>query len=64
MRKIFCTGCNKYLGEIRDAKLLKGIKFLCPKCELKRIASDIHRETNRNYTANDILGGFPWATSA
>ena len=58
MRKIFCTGCEKYLGEIRNAKLLKGIEFLCPKCEIKRIASDIHLETNRNYSASDILGVF------
>ena len=63
MRKIFCTGCNKYLGDIRDAKLLKGIKFLCPKCEIKRIASDLHQETNRGYNASDMLRGFPWATS-
>lgn len=33
MRKILCTNCNKYLGEIKDAKLLKGIAFLCPKCK-------------------------------
>lgn len=63
MRKIFCTGCNKYLGDIRDAKLLKGIKFLCPKCEIKRIASVLHRGTNRNYSASDILREFPWAAS-
>ena len=63
MREMFCTGCNKYVGEIRDAKLLKGVKFLCPKCETKRIASDLHRETSRNSSASDILGGFPWATS-
>jgi len=36
MRKIFCIDCDKYLGDIRDAKLLKGIAFLCPKCEKKR----------------------------
>lgn len=39
MRKIFCTGCDKYLGEIRDAKLLKDIKFLCPKCDDRRKTS-------------------------
>jgi len=39
MRKIFCTECDKYLGEIRDAKLLKGIKFLCPKCDYSRKAT-------------------------
>lgn len=63
MRKIFCTGCNKYLGDIRDAKLLKGIKFLCPKCETKRIASDLHKRTNNDCDMSDMLRGFPWATS-
>ena len=61
MRKIFCTGCEKYLGEIRDAKLLRGIKFLCPKCDMKRIAADLYKRTNNDYDASDMLRGFPWA---
>lgn len=40
-REIRCIGCNKYLGVIRDAKLLKGIVYLCPACETKRKASDM-----------------------
>jgi len=39
--KIYCVACNKYLGEIRDAKLRKGVKFLCVNCDTKRIASDM-----------------------
>ena len=40
-RKIQCTACNRNLGEIRDATLLKGIKYLCPACNMKRVASDM-----------------------
>lgn len=32
MRKIYCYKCGKYLGEIRDATLLKGIRFDCGAC--------------------------------
>jgi len=45
--KIYCAGCNKYLGEIRDATLFKGIKYLCLNCDTKRIASDIHKKTEK-----------------
>lgn len=31
-RKIHCAECTKYLGEIRDAKLMKGMAHLCPRC--------------------------------
>jgi hypothetical protein len=31
-RDIFCYDCNTYVGTIRDAKLMKGLKFLCPNC--------------------------------
>lgn len=33
MRKIYCIECNKYVGEIRDAKLIKGLAFLCQDCQ-------------------------------
>jgi len=48
--KIYCYICKKYMGEIRDATLRKGTKYLCPECakpkqtdfdfveELKRVA--------------------------
>ena len=35
-RKINCKSCKTYLGEIRDAKLKKGISYLCRSCENKR----------------------------
>lgn len=31
-RKIHCRDCGKYLGEVRDAKLAKGIKYICAVC--------------------------------
>jgi hypothetical protein len=32
-KHIYCCQCNKYCGEIRDAKLIVGLKFLCKDCE-------------------------------
>ena len=31
-RHIHCSSCSTYLGVIRDARLMKGIKYLCPTC--------------------------------
>ena len=31
-KRIYCVICNKYLGEIRDATLRKGIVYLCRTC--------------------------------
>ena len=39
-RKIYCK-CGVYLGIIRDATLRKGIVYLCEKCDIKRVASDL-----------------------
>ncbi len=43
-KTIYCKGCNTYLGEIRDAKLKKGIVYLCSNCDTKRIASDLGKK--------------------
>lgn len=32
MKKIHCEKCHKYLGEIRDATLRKGIVYTCSEC--------------------------------
>jgi len=45
---IRCKGCNKYLGEIRDATLRKEITYLCISCERKRLASDLTQRTGDN----------------
>ena len=31
--KIYCCSCKKYVGEVRDASLMKGIEYLCPTCK-------------------------------
>jgi len=35
IKKIRCTGCGRDCGEIREASLLKGLKFICNPCNLK-----------------------------
>ena len=34
-----CQDCNKYLGEIRDAKLRKGIRHYCEDCDRRNRAA-------------------------
>ena len=58
MKRIYCSGCNKYLGTIRDATLYKGIKYLCPECETKRVASDIYNETQNKNPFESLFDGF------
>lgn len=38
-RTIHCQDCNKYLGEIRDAKLRKGIRHYCEDCDRRNRAA-------------------------
>lgn len=33
MKKINCFKCNRKVGEIRDASLLKGLRYICPSCQ-------------------------------
>lgn len=35
-KNLYCEGCAKYMGEVRDATLRKGMVVLCDKCETKR----------------------------
>ena len=32
-RKITCFKCSKYVGVIRDARIIKGLAFICPACQ-------------------------------
>jgi DNA-directed RNA polymerase subunit RPC12/RpoP len=34
-RKIYCKECGRYVGTIKDAKLMKGLGFVCPHCNTK-----------------------------
>jgi hypothetical protein len=54
---IYCSGCKKYLGEIRDGTLMKRISYLCPKCETKRIASDLAKKNSYNPDIGDLFNG-------
>lgn len=31
--KIYCYSCNKYVGLVRDASLMKNLAYLCPECK-------------------------------
>ncbi len=59
--KIKCTKCYKYLGEIRDAKLRKGITYLCKECDTQRQALELRfKKPNSKDSESDlfdILGG-------
>lgn len=54
---IYCSGCKRYLGEIRDGTLMKEISYLCPKCEIKRIASDMAKKNSSNPDFGDLFNG-------
>jgi len=60
--KIYCTSCNMYLGEIKEAYLRKEIFYLCKYCEEKwRTAVNLAEATRRGkpYDSNpfpDIFG--------
>lgn len=30
--KIYCCSCAKYVGEIRDGRLMNQLGFICPDC--------------------------------
>lgn len=32
-RNVECYMCNKHVGIIRDAKLMKGLSYICPSCK-------------------------------
>lgn len=36
-KEIKCTVCRCKAGEIRDASLLKGLRFICEKCDNRRL---------------------------
>lgn len=57
-RQINCKGCGKYMGEIRDAKLRKGLVFLCEPCDGRRVALELKEKTGQAGGANfdDIFG--------
>lgn len=59
IKEIRCKDCNKYCGEIRDAKLIKGLTFVCDECSNKRKLKENYDKYNsgEKMSASDIFGG-------
>lgn len=51
--KIYCIKCNLYLGNIRDAKLRKDIKYLCEKCNIQREALELKYNNQKESNSFD-----------
>jgi hypothetical protein len=52
-RDIFCDTCGNFVGTIRDAKLRKGLKFICPDCDCQDKTID---DFNSMGAFGDIFG--------
>lgn len=46
-RKIYCKGCGRFLGYIRDATLKKEMVYLCGDCDTRMMASDLFNKTEK-----------------
>lgn len=55
-RQIHCKKCSCYLGEIRDAKLKKGIVNICGKCYDEKIEKPINYDSDFGGIFKDIFG--------
>jgi predicted SprT family Zn-dependent metalloprotease len=47
---IYCKTCGKYLGEIRDATLRKGVKYQCAKCNSEPSKGNVRDFMDRMFT--------------
>lgn len=47
VRQIECSGCGCNLGEIRDARLRKDIRYLCGQCYDKREAAIAYMRSSK-----------------
>ena len=52
--KIYCCVCNTYVGEVRDANLMKNLAYLCPYC--KDIAVGKRNDKNDVDILKEIFG--------
>lgn len=63
-RTINCHVCNKYIGTIRDAKLMKGIAHVCPACldnlTHPKKSKNIFGDSPFGDTFTDIFGDSDW----
>jgi len=46
VRRLYCSSCKIYLGEITKATLKKDISYLCGKCEAARKLASAPRREN------------------
>lgn len=52
-REIYCADCKRFVGEIRDARLMKGLAFVCSPCEAIRSAAK-----TKPGSVDELLNGF------
>lgn len=53
--KIYCSGCQLYLGDIEKASLRKNISYLCNVCETKRY-ENASKKPSKQQPVNDLFG--------
>lgn len=57
-REIECCRCHTYLGEIRDAKLKKGIVYMCDGCITAYRALELAHQTGAERSPyGDLFNG-------
>jgi len=57
---IHCKDCGTYLGEIRDAKLKKGMTFVCEGCTRERDMTETvrdHQKEKLDRSVADFMSG-------
>lgn len=66
-KEIKCTVCRKSMGEIRDATLRKGIRYICEPCdnrrldlmvEMLKIKGGPKSEFDKMFGKGGLFGGF------
>jgi len=55
MKKIYCSECKTYLGVIRDAKLKKGMVYLCATCESARKLSRPRKNSIKDFFKENVF---------
>lgn len=56
-RKIHCSRCKKYVGEIRDAKLIKDLSHTCKSCQQDLVALELAYKYQQDKKGEDLFGG-------
>jgi hypothetical protein len=58
-RKIYCCECGQYVGEIRNATLKAGLKYICRTCDLPYTQDNSFSNPNKDFADifQDIFNG-------